>query len=107
MRIATYEYQGSWHCGLVDGDRLLPFPDGTDLAGLLRAGLSQLPATGVPVPLSAVRLLPPLEPPAVRDFVTFEEYVEGIRRHVDRAAAGGSRRPGMTRPPSTSPTLTR
>jgi 2-keto-4-pentenoate hydratase/2-oxohepta-3-ene-1,7-dioic acid hydratase in catechol pathway len=30
------------------------------------------------VPLAAVRLLPPLEPPSVRDFVAFEEHVEGM-----------------------------
>ncbi len=38
---------------------------------------------GPGVPLTDVRLLPPLQPPTVRDFVTFEEHVEGIRRSVD------------------------
>jgi 2-keto-4-pentenoate hydratase/2-oxohepta-3-ene-1,7-dioic acid hydratase in catechol pathway len=32
-----------------------------------------------------VRLLPPLRPTSVRDFVTFEEHVEGVRRSVDGA----------------------
>jgi 2-keto-4-pentenoate hydratase/2-oxohepta-3-ene-1,7-dioic acid hydratase in catechol pathway len=32
-----------------------------------------------------VRLLPPLEPAAVLDFVTFEDHVEGVRRSIDRA----------------------
>ena len=36
--------------------------------------------------MSEVRLLPPLQPPTVRDFVTFEEHVEGVRRSVDGAA---------------------
>ena len=36
-------------------------------------------ALGEPaVPLQAVRLLPPLAPPTVRDFVAFEEHVEGV-----------------------------
>ncbi|WP_344821464.1 fumarylacetoacetate hydrolase family protein [Actinocorallia longicatena] len=35
-----------------------------------------------PVPLEDVRLLAPLEPPTVRDFVAFEEHVEGVRRSV-------------------------
>jgi len=34
------------------------------------------------VPLDAVRLLPPLTPPTVRDFVAFEEHVEGIAGQV-------------------------
>ena len=31
------------------------------------------------VPLADVRLLAPLQPPTVRDFVAFEEHVEGMR----------------------------
>jgi 2-keto-4-pentenoate hydratase/2-oxohepta-3-ene-1,7-dioic acid hydratase in catechol pathway len=33
-----------------------------------------------------VRLLPPIEPPSVRDFVAFEEHVEGVRKAVDGAS---------------------
>jgi 2-keto-4-pentenoate hydratase/2-oxohepta-3-ene-1,7-dioic acid hydratase in catechol pathway len=36
--------------------------------------------------VSQVRLLPPLQPASVRDFVTFEEHVEGVRRSVDGAS---------------------
>lgn len=35
------------------------------------------------VPVSSVRLLPPVTPPSVRDFVAFEEHVEGVRRSID------------------------
>ena len=45
-----------------------------------------LAAAGRPRPLSQVRLLAPVQPGAVRDFVTFEEHVEGVRRSVDNAA---------------------
>ncbi|WP_246052796.1 fumarylacetoacetate hydrolase family protein [Actinocorallia herbida] len=38
---------------------------------------------GPGVPLPEVRLLPPLEPPTIRDFVAFEEHVEGVRKSVD------------------------
>jgi 2-keto-4-pentenoate hydratase/2-oxohepta-3-ene-1,7-dioic acid hydratase in catechol pathway len=38
-----------------------------------------------PVPLTSVTLLAPLEPASVRDFVAFEEHVEGVRRSVDGA----------------------
>ena len=44
---------------------------------------------GPAVPLSAVRLLPPLEAPSVRDFVAFEEHVEGM------AAGGGGTVPAQ------------
>ena len=56
-------------------------------------------------PLAEVRLLAPLEPPTVRDFVTFEEHVEGVRqrrrgRRVPERLVRRHRR-------STSPTRTR
>lgn len=36
--------------------------------------------------VSQVRLLPPVRPSSVRDFATFEEHVEGVRRSVQGAA---------------------
>ncbi len=65
----------------MEGSVVRALPDGT--SPLNAAGTSPV---GDAVPLSDVRLLPPLEPPTVRDFVTFEEHVEGIRRSVDGAA---------------------
>ncbi|WP_432535541.1 fumarylacetoacetate hydrolase family protein [Kineococcus arenarius] len=38
------------------------------------------------VPVADVRLLPPLTPPSVRDFVTFEEHVEGVVKSVSGGA---------------------
>ena len=55
---------------------------------LVRAGLPAALAAGrralsaPPVPLAAVRLLPPLAAPTVRDFVAFEEHVEGVAASV-------------------------
>ncbi|MDE3722930.1 fumarylacetoacetate hydrolase family protein [Nocardiopsis sp. N85] len=80
MRLAAYEHEGLRRCGVVEGDAIRPFPEGTDPLDLVRG--TPVPATGGAVPLSEVRLLPPLEPPSVRDFVTFEEHVEGVRRSV-------------------------
>jgi 2-keto-4-pentenoate hydratase/2-oxohepta-3-ene-1,7-dioic acid hydratase in catechol pathway len=37
------------------------------------------------LPLDQVRLLAPLEPASVRDFVAFEEHVEGVRRSIENA----------------------
>ena len=77
--------------GVVEGDsgdervHLLDRP--VTLLDLLRSG--DLSAAGRdalrarPVALADVRLLAPLEPPTVRDFVAFEEHVEGVRKAVD------------------------
>ena len=90
MRLATYEYDGERRCGVLDGDRLHPLPADIDLLRLVRAGLPALLRAGEEAlagpagpDLAAVRLLPPLQPPTVRDFVTFEEHVEGVRRSID------------------------
>jgi 2-keto-4-pentenoate hydratase/2-oxohepta-3-ene-1,7-dioic acid hydratase in catechol pathway len=96
MRFATYEYHDRRQVAVVEEDGTLrPMPGARSLTGLL-ADLNGLPellgagaaVLGVPAGphVSAVRLLPPLQPPTVRDFVTFEEHVEGVRRSVDGAA---------------------
>jgi 2-keto-4-pentenoate hydratase/2-oxohepta-3-ene-1,7-dioic acid hydratase in catechol pathway len=93
MRYATYEYDdGRRESGVVQGDRLHPIPDGTSLTTLVQRGAEALAAAGdaasarAPGPrLGEVRLLPPIQPAAIRDFVTFEEHVEGVRRSLDQA----------------------
>jgi 2-keto-4-pentenoate hydratase/2-oxohepta-3-ene-1,7-dioic acid hydratase in catechol pathway len=92
MRFATYELHGSVSAGVVDGDAVHPLPAGTTVLELVRAGLpAALEAgaaalTGPSVPLADVRLLPPLDAPTVRDFVAFEEHVEGVRKAIDGVA---------------------
>ncbi|WNM31665.1 fumarylacetoacetate hydrolase family protein [Streptomyces sp. Li-HN-5-11] len=83
MRFATYEHQGRRRCGVVDGASVHPFPEGIELLDLIRSGRpGDPPPTGPAVSLAEVRLLAPLQPPTVRDFVTFEEHVEGVRRGI-------------------------
>ncbi|MFF2466379.1 fumarylacetoacetate hydrolase family protein [Streptomyces mirabilis] len=97
MRFATYEHHGRRSVATVDDDDTLhPVPGHDSLLDLLRAGPKALREAGnatldaPDVPgcphVSEVRLLPPLQPPSVRDFVTFEEHVEGVRRSIDNAA---------------------
>jgi 2-keto-4-pentenoate hydratase/2-oxohepta-3-ene-1,7-dioic acid hydratase in catechol pathway len=96
MRFATYEYHNRRQVAVVDEDGTLrPLPGARSLTGLLTDldGLPELLDAGAAVldvpsgpHVSEVRLLPPLQPPTVRDFVTFEEHVEGVRRSVDGAA---------------------
>jgi 2-keto-4-pentenoate hydratase/2-oxohepta-3-ene-1,7-dioic acid hydratase in catechol pathway len=92
MRFATYELEGTVHAGVVAGNAVHALPAGTTVLDLVRAGLpSALTAgaaalAGPSAPLDRVRLLPPLAPPTVRDFVAFEEHVEGVVASV----SGGS-----------------
>ncbi|MGW7079932.1 fumarylacetoacetate hydrolase family protein [Streptomyces sp. NPDC054866] len=93
MRFATYDHQHRTRVAVVEEDgTLYPLPGAASLTELIRSGggLAALLDTGAaaldmpPGPhVSQVRLLPPLQPSSVRDFVTFEEHVEGVRRSVD------------------------
>lgn len=91
MRFATVEEPGGVvRCGVVEGDALHRFPPGTTLLDLVRDGAlheagERAVSTQDFVALGAVRLLPPLQAPTVRDFVAFAEHVEGVRRSVDGA----------------------
>lgn len=80
MRIATFEHDGATRAGVVEGDAVRPLADGTDPISLLTMSPAEHAALalGEPVALDAVRLRPPIRPPAVRDFVAFEQHVEGM-----------------------------
>lgn len=83
MKYALAEVDSAPRVGLVvlsvdDGspDHLRLFPEGTDL---LEAAITRAipPVNAAEVPLSGVRLLPPVHPGCFRDFVAFEEHVQG------------------------------
>ena len=92
MRFATWELGGRVQAGVVGTAGLHALPEGTTVLDLVRSGLpAALEAgaaalAGPAVPLDAVRLLPPLQAPTVRDFVAFEEHVEGVRKAIDGQA---------------------
>ncbi|GGM93892.1 hydroxylase [Lentzea pudingi] len=92
MRFATYEHRGTVRAGVVSDGGIHPFPRGVTVLDLVRSGSRAAQDAGrtvlgeTPVPLDQVRLLPPLDPPTVRDFVAFEEHVEGVVASV----SGGS-----------------
>jgi 2-keto-4-pentenoate hydratase/2-oxohepta-3-ene-1,7-dioic acid hydratase in catechol pathway len=96
MRFATFLADDVERAGVVSGAGLHPLPPGTAVLDLVRAGLPSALAFGEaalaepPIRLDSARLLPPLAPPTVRDFVAFEEHVEGMVK-------GGS--PEATVPP--------
>lgn len=86
MRVATLR-QGAAVLS-EKGAHLLPMPVG-ELVGL---GLERALEIGgaalaqAPVSWSEADLLLPYKPASVRDFVTFESHVEGVRRSVDNAS---------------------
>lgn len=71
-----------------DGAHLLPMP----LGELIGHGLDRALEIGAkarrvePMPYAEADLLLPYRPASVRDFVTFESHVEGVRRSVDHAS---------------------
>jgi 2-keto-4-pentenoate hydratase/2-oxohepta-3-ene-1,7-dioic acid hydratase in catechol pathway len=79
VRIATYVHEGRRRVGVVEDTVVHHLPDGTSP---IEAAYG-VPPLGQGVPLADVRLLAPLQPPTIRDFVTFEEHVEGVRRSID------------------------
>ena len=85
MRFASYSHGGGpARAGVVSDTGVHPLSPNESVLDLVRAGLPAAMAAGTralgepAVPLEAVRLLPPLAPPTIRDFVAFEEHVEGI-----------------------------
>jgi 2-keto-4-pentenoate hydratase/2-oxohepta-3-ene-1,7-dioic acid hydratase in catechol pathway len=83
MKIATTLSDGAVRVGVVVDDHVHRLDRPATVLELLRTGAlldaGQDALRARPVPLADVRLLAPLEPPTVRDFVAFEEHVEGMR----------------------------
>ena len=89
MRFATWDDGGVVTAGVVGDHGLHALPPDITVLDLVRAGLPAALDAGLaalsapPVPVAEVRLLPPLQAPTVRDFVAFEEHVEGVRKSID------------------------
>ena len=88
MKIATFEYAGDERSGVVRDGLVHPFAGGLDARAVVALGLDAAPGLDVAagVPLENVRLRAPLHPASIRDFVAFEEHVEGVRRSIDGAS---------------------
>ena len=78
MRIARIATTGA-RVALVERDELRLLPEKADILDLLRDPDRAKPTTET-LPLGAAALLPPLDPPSIRDFLTFEQHVEGMVR---------------------------
>src|SRR3954452_10633655 len=92
MKFATWEDGGIITAGVVGEHGLHALPADVTVLDLVRAGLPAALDAGTaafsapPVPVDALRLLPPLQAPTVRDYVAFEEHVEGVRKAIDGVA---------------------
>jgi 2-keto-4-pentenoate hydratase/2-oxohepta-3-ene-1,7-dioic acid hydratase in catechol pathway len=92
MRFATYsDSAGPARAGVVSDAGIHRLPAGLTVLDLVRSGLPAARAAGqralteTALPAGTVRLLPPLAAPTVRDFVAFEEHVEGVAASVGDA----------------------
>ena len=89
MRIARWSVDGEVGEGFVEGDRVVSFPRRLRVADVLALGLDAARdlhrevegETGAA--LAEVTLLAPVAPASVRDFVAFEEHVEGVSAGVE------------------------
>ncbi|GIE34460.1 hydroxylase [Actinoplanes italicus] len=79
MRLARFRHEGREHTGAVEGDTIRPLD--ADMRTIIEGGVPG--RAGAPIPLREVRLLAPVRPASLRDFVAFEEHVEGVRRSID------------------------
>lgn len=92
MKLARWQHEGRTHDGLVEGGLVYPFIGGHTIASLVSLGLPKAlevgaltlaAATGAELSLNQVKLLVPIQPPSIRDFVAFEEHVEGVVKSID------------------------
>ncbi|MDV8066910.1 fumarylacetoacetate hydrolase family protein [Rhodococcus sp. IEGM 1366] len=93
MKFVTYLHEDVEQSGVVSGSRVFPIAGNPSVLDLVTSGLdSALHAgdsalrMGKSAALERVSLRAPLQPPTVRDFVAFEEHVEGVRRSIDGQA---------------------
>ncbi|WP_219465353.1 fumarylacetoacetate hydrolase family protein [Nonomuraea rhizosphaerae] len=88
MEFVTYVGEDGDRAGRVIEDAIYGLPPHVRLLDVLgdlhEAGESALRAPAEVVPLASVRLRSPVpEPPTVRDFMTFEQHVEGVAKLMD------------------------
>ncbi|MGP3535134.1 fumarylacetoacetate hydrolase family protein [Microbacterium sp. RD1] len=86
MKIARIARDGEISVGIVDGARVQPLAAAIQVEQLLAASpeerevLVERHAIGTSIPLDAVTLLAPVLPKTLRDYITFEEHLEGSMR---------------------------
>jgi 2-keto-4-pentenoate hydratase/2-oxohepta-3-ene-1,7-dioic acid hydratase in catechol pathway len=91
MKLASIDLGGQVVGAVVAEDVVHPLPRRRTVADLVERGLEWALYVGAEalrgpaVPLDRVRLVLPYKPASIRDFVTFESHVEGVRQSIDHA----------------------
>ncbi len=86
MRLVRYEHHGFAHLGVVKHDVVHHLRTDLDVLGVLNLPIGERNLLEAQagryqrVPLDQVRLLPPIEPRAMRDFVAFEQHIAGMKK---------------------------
>lgn len=86
MKIARYEHHGFAHVGVIKHGQIQSLPTRLDVLDILalppreRDRLELQAGRYHRADLSTIRLLPPVEPRAMRDFVTFEAHIAGMKK---------------------------
>ena len=91
MKLASLRHDGATIGVVVDGDAAFRLPDGLSVGDLVSLGLERAleigararAGSGIPLDVGLLEL--PYRPASVRDFVTFESHVEGVRKSIDNA----------------------
>jgi 2-keto-4-pentenoate hydratase/2-oxohepta-3-ene-1,7-dioic acid hydratase in catechol pathway len=91
VKLASVRHRGAVVGAVVDGDAAYLLPLGVGVGDVVKLGLERGTEIGAealrgePVPFAESDLLLPYKPTSIRDFVTFESHVEGVRRSIDNA----------------------
>lgn len=88
MRFGRWLENGRRFEGVIRESEAHPFTDGTTVLDAIRAGLEARHRYDVPRgpdsrPLDSVQLISPIDPVTLRDFIAFEEHLEGVSAAVD------------------------
>jgi 2-keto-4-pentenoate hydratase/2-oxohepta-3-ene-1,7-dioic acid hydratase in catechol pathway len=81
VRYVTYAAAGGARVGVLDGDRVLDAGFDGDMVAFIEAGA---PA-GITRPVEGARLLAPLRPRSLRDFLAFEGHLKNAYARLGRA----------------------
>ena len=90
MKLASIRHDGDVVGAVVEGNAAYLLPFGVSVGDVVGLGLERGLAVGehalrgTPVPFEGSMLELPYKPPSLRDFVTFESHVEGVRRSIDK-----------------------
>jgi 2-keto-4-pentenoate hydratase/2-oxohepta-3-ene-1,7-dioic acid hydratase in catechol pathway len=91
VRLASLRHDGATIGAVVEDDTAYPLPGGLSVGDVVQLGLERAleiggqARSGGGVAYDESALVLPYKPASVRDFVTFESHVEGVRRSIDHA----------------------